>query len=427
MSFQVDEECSAGGNLALQKEELNIAWSQTNMAIVVVISTLVLYYILFGKRHLRRRRQLAMELKEAKEQLSFLQEKLRQENGQRKDIRIFMDGAFDMMHFGHMNAFRLAKSLGSHLVVGINSDVSITECKGAPLMNDEERVVMVQSCKFVDEVVPDCPYIMNKEYLDWVVDKYNIDYVVHGDDPCIVDGKDVYATAKETGKFRTIPRTEGVSTTDIVGRMLLLTKTHHILADDHRCLGNRSNFLTTNRLLQLFSGTVRSPTKDMRVVYIDGAWDMFHPGHVAMLKAARERGDYLIVGVHGDAVVNKRRGMNLPLLNLHERVLSVLGCRYVDDVLIDAKYQITPDMIASLHITEVIHGTNTDDDDDADQLEVRFKFAKEAGIFTTLRSPSDFRLQNVVDRIHKNQSAFQAKFERKMNAEKEFYKEKYGQ
>ena len=43
-----------------------------------------------------------------------------------KEVRIFMYGAFDMMHYGHMNAFRLGKSLGTHLIVGVKSDESIT-------------------------------------------------------------------------------------------------------------------------------------------------------------------------------------------------------------------------------------------------------------------------------------------------------------
>ena len=58
------------------------------------------------------------------------------------------------MHYGHMNAFRLGRSLGTHLVVGVNSDESITACKGKPLVNDDERLTMVRGCKFVDEVVP---------------------------------------------------------------------------------------------------------------------------------------------------------------------------------------------------------------------------------------------------------------------------------
>ena len=78
-----------------------------------------------------------------------------------------------------------------------------------------------------------------------------------------------------------------------------------------------------------------------------------------------QRGDFLIVGIHGDSVVNKRRGGNLPLMNLHERVLSVLGCKYVNDVLIDAPLGMTPDMIASLKITEVVHGTEFEDGTDS--------------------------------------------------------------
>jgi ethanolamine-phosphate cytidylyltransferase len=204
----------------------------------------------------------------------------------------------DMMHYGHMNAFRLARSLGTHLIVGVNSDKSITECKGAPLTNDEERLAMVKGCKFVDEVLPDCPYIMSEEYLSWVIEEYNVDYVIHGDDPCIVNGKDVYETAKKTGKFKSIPRTEGISTTDIVGRMVLMSKDHHCdtMATDapgkdregNPLLCEQSKFLTTSRLLRLFSAGMKSPKPGAKIIYIDGAWDMFHCGHVAMLEAAKK-------------------------------------------------------------------------------------------------------------------------------------------
>jgi hypothetical protein len=84
----------------------------------------------------------------------------------------------------------------------------------------------------------------------------------------------VYETAKQAGKFRTIPRTEGVSTTDILGRMLILTKEHHVKDIPTDALGSQSKFLTTTRLLQSFSANVVSPTEDMRIIYIDGAWDM---------------------------------------------------------------------------------------------------------------------------------------------------------
>eukprot|EP01047_Picozoa_sp_COSAG01_P011052 COSAG01_NODE_480_length_16473_cov_655.154208_4_plen_127_part_00 len=75
--------------------------------------------------------------------------------------------------------------------------------------------------------MPQCPYVMDDAYLDMIFERYKIDFVVHGDDPCIVDGKNVYENAISRGRYCTIPRTEGVSTTDIVGRMLLFSREHH--------------------------------------------------------------------------------------------------------------------------------------------------------------------------------------------------------
>jgi ethanolamine-phosphate cytidylyltransferase len=118
-----------------------------------------------------------------------------------KEIRIWMDGAFDMMHYGHMNAFRQGKALGTYLIVGVNSDETITACKGKPVCAEKERIETVRGCKFVDEVVEGVPYVMSDEYLTYVIEKYKIDFVVHGDDPCIVDGKDVYESARKLGKF----------------------------------------------------------------------------------------------------------------------------------------------------------------------------------------------------------------------------------
>ena len=248
--------------------------------------------------HLRKLQNLERRLLVAEANILYLRENRTRKLSDRP-VRIFMDGAFDLLHYGHMNAFRLGKALGTHLVVGVNSDDSIKECKGSPLMNDHERLTMVSCCKFVDEVVPGCPYIMNEEYLAYVIDKYDIDYVVHGDDPCIVNGKDVYDTAKKLGKYKSIPRTEGVSTTDIMGRMLLMSKEHHLqgcLASREeqnkptRIDGSRSKLLATSRMLQLFGSDVSAPRKSDRIVYVDGSWDLFHPRHVSILKRAKEVG-----------------------------------------------------------------------------------------------------------------------------------------
>ena len=62
---------------------------------------------------------------------------LKENHTEGREIRVWMDGAFDMMHYGHMNAFRQGRALGTTLIVGVNSDETITQCKGAPIMNDD--------------------------------------------------------------------------------------------------------------------------------------------------------------------------------------------------------------------------------------------------------------------------------------------------
>ena len=428
-------------------------FQQAFATVTVSIVTLVAYYLFFGMNHRNHRKQLEAALEEAEELVLELKTQIAESEAEdvaassesvetKKQIRVFMDGAFDMMHYGHMNAFRQGRALGTHLVVGVNDDASITKCKGtAPVLNDSERVAMVKACRWVDEVILGVPYVMTPEYLDKIIKDYNIDYVVHGDDPCIVNGKDVYATAKSLGMYRSIPRTEGVSTTDIVGRMLYTTRDHHkktlnsqgdkenvnALASHRKSSFVRSSkFLTTSRMIRIFSSGVSEPPKDAKIVYIDGAFDMFHPGHIQVLEKARSQGDYLIVGLHNDQVVNQVRGSNFPILNLNERVLSVLGCNLVDDVLLDAPYRITRDLIASLKISVVVSGLPPDFDYNAEAEDSRHAVAKELGVFHVPECDTNMTVDCIIDRIFSNQAVFERKVTKKMAAEKEYYSNRYG-
>lgn len=71
----------------------------------------------------------------------------------------------------------------------------------------------------------------------------------------------------------------------------------------------------------------KAPAPGDRIVYVAGAFDLFHIGHLDFLEKASALGDYLIVGLHTDPVVNHYKGGNYPIMNLHERVLSVLACK----------------------------------------------------------------------------------------------------
>ncbi|RUS19873.1 hypothetical protein BC937DRAFT_86778 [Endogone sp. FLAS-F59071] len=303
----------------------------------------------------------------------------------RKPVRVWVDGCFDLMHFGHANALRQAKAMGDYLIVGVHSDIEIEKNKGPTVMREEERYAAVAACKWVDEVVPNAPYNTTVEILD----KYNVDFCVHGDDiTTMADGTDCYQAVKDAGRYRECKRTQGVSTTELVGRMLLMTRDHHkrrtsagsssltsLSTEDLGIFSSGatkassntgvSHFLPTSKKIVQFSEG-REPAPTDKVVYVDGTFDLFHTGHIEFLRRAKALGDYLLVGVHDDQTVNAIKGVNYPLMNLHERVLSVLACRYVDEVIIGAPYSVTEGVLGKVYKVDIVAHGNTPTEPDLD-------------------------------------------------------------
>ncbi|KAG9449310.1 hypothetical protein H6P81_009275 [Aristolochia fimbriata] len=362
--------------------------------------------------------------------------------GTKKPVRVYMDGCFDLMHYGHANALRQAKALGDELVVGVVSDEEIVKNKGPPVLSMEERVTLVRGLKWVDEVITDAPYAITEKFMRRLFNEHRIDYIIHGDDPCLLpDGTDAYALAKKAGRYKQIKRTEGVSSTDIVGRILAAMRDikvnddyhlaslhgHANLADDACPKGaSVSNFLPTSRRIVQFSNG-KGPGPNARVVYIDGAFDLFHAGHVEILKHARQLGDFLLVGIHSDQTVSEQRGAHHPIMHVHERSLSVLACRYVDEVIIGAPRGVTKDMITTFNISLVVRGKVSESSSVIDvhsDVNDPYYFPKSMGIFQMIESPRNTTTASVARRIIANLDAFKMRNKKKEESERKYYAEK---
>ncbi|KAJ3491920.1 hypothetical protein NLI96_g386 [Meripilus lineatus] len=173
-----------------------------------------------------------------------------------RPVRIYADGVYDLFHFGHALQLRQAKVSfpsvpahpplasastssasatttpgsqssvvsshetdipGVYLLVGVNSDEQCREHKSQTVMSHAERCEAVRHCRWVDEVVPDAPWVIGQEFLD----KYKIDYVAHDQDPYGSAGhEDVYSYCKSQGKFLPTRRTPGISTSDLLARLV---------------------------------------------------------------------------------------------------------------------------------------------------------------------------------------------------------------
>jgi len=324
----------------------------------------------------------------------------------KKQVRVWADGCFDMMHFGHANSLRQAKTLGDYLIVGVHSDEEITKNKGPPVMTEEERYEAVAACKWVDQVYKNAPYTTELRVLN--EEAVRADFSVHGDD-LVTDatGRDCYWEVKEAGRFRITARTEGVSTTALVGRMLILTAPESgqpaAEASASPYTGTTALLPSTRRFSQFSSG--REPKPGEKIGYVQGGFDLFHIGHIRFLKKAREHCDYLIVGIYDDATVRELKKVNWPVMTLNERALSVLSCRYVDEVILGAPPVVTETIIKHNKIAVVISGS-TVDPSYHQRHDEPFKVAKEKGIFLQVESPSALTTSDIVARVMKQRAIY---------------------
>ena len=101
-------------------------------------------------------------------------------------MKVWTNGCFDILHRGHIEMFRYAKSLGDELVVGVDTDekVKLDKGKDRPINNLQDRIYMLQSIKYIDRVIP----FDSTEDLRKTIRWYQPDLMVIGSD---WKGKDV--------------------------------------------------------------------------------------------------------------------------------------------------------------------------------------------------------------------------------------------
>lgn len=214
------------------------------------------------------------------------------------------------------------------------------------------RLAAVDACRWVTKSVAYAPYVTQLDFIS----HYGCKYVVHGDDiTSDSSGEDCYRFVKAAGRFKVVKRTPSISTTDLVGRMLLCTRTHFIKSLEKMLSGAEGHGTESEmkaageamleRVRQyatdetgknpgadvwFWSASDAAKTEDteeekgafrpllkgagpkpgQRVVYVDGGFDLFSSGHIEFLRLVVEaeealaRGD----GWYDQQAVDERKG-----------------------------------------------------------------------------------------------------------------------
>lgn len=109
---------------------------------------------------------------------------------------------------------------------------------------------------------------------------------------------------------------------------------------------------------------------ERRIGYVPGVFDMFHIGHLNVLKNAREHCDHLIAGVVSDEMAQRNKGLR-PVVPAEERVAIVAACKYVDEAVIeDIPHKL--DMWERLRFNLIVKGDDWKGTDRGDKLEQDF-------------------------------------------------------
>tara|TARA_A100000164_G_C21916577_1_gene778513 strand:+ start:220 stop:615 length:396 start_codon:yes stop_codon:yes gene_type:complete len=119
----------------------------------------------------------------------------------------------DLFHYGHVNALKQSKSFGDYLIVGVHNDETVQSYKRKPIMSMEQRIKVIEGCKYVDKVISNAPLTITKEFLQ----KHNVDVVSITDTRPDEQNKQFYGEIMD--KVKKFKYTRTISTSNIINNI----------------------------------------------------------------------------------------------------------------------------------------------------------------------------------------------------------------
>lgn len=221
----------------------------------------------------------------------------------KKKIIGYTTGIYDMFNIDHLNILEKAKLSCDYLIVGVSTDEFVQkETDKAPVIPYVERAEIVNSIRYVDQVIP-----VNNEIKrdDW--ENLNFDKVF------------VSSECKGTLQWK-----KNEDLFNPLGVEILYIQ--HV----EEIASNQLSSFVNNELKEINSIQFNNDKTDT-IGYTTGVFDLFHIGHLNILRRAKERCDKLIVGVSTDENVMSYKHKK-PTVPFNERIRIIKAIKYVDYV-----------------------------------------------------------------------------------------------
>lgn len=129
---------------------------------------------------------------------------------------VFTNGCFDILHAGHVRYLAAARSLGDCLIVGLNSDTSVSSLKGPtrPINHQDDRAEVLAGLAAVDYVV-----VFSEKTAEGIIEEISPDIYVKGGDYCVEDLPEAKIVFAYGGKIELIPEVVGRSSTNVIKKI----------------------------------------------------------------------------------------------------------------------------------------------------------------------------------------------------------------
>ena len=238
-------------------------------------------------------------------------------------INGFIDGCFDLFHYGHINAIYQSKLKCNILRLSTHNNEEIyLSKKFYPIYNFEERILLLKECKFIDILDLDStPYNTSIDILN----SKHCDVFFHGE-----DGIDKYPLSEinKLNKLSIFDRTNGISTSNIIQRLFDYKKNNIIKTNEDKL------YLTDLfNNIQSLNNILYKSVNINNIILLKCDWDLFNNNHILLLNDIKIKYGNTY-NIYIDLLSNNNNNENC-LFNKYEIRVLLSGIKIINNILLD--------------------------------------------------------------------------------------------